>query len=232
MPAVKLLHHLGVADGVGDIDRLQILAPSQAEYTLLHNATVLAFMPLDQEDRQALRTGAGARFVASHPSHGRQAGQHMAAYLHACVRECLPHGHALSREAFACPRANATRLVAPPYAVLAPGAGRAAKRAPPKVFEALARDLTAKNVTPVFVAGEVEIQTGIAASYPERYARFEMPPLEDLARLMRDAVAVFANDSGPAHLAGLLGVPTTVFFGPTDPAVWRPWGPRVYVETF
>ncbi len=232
MPAAKLLHHFGLADAVGDIEGLNLFAPSGAEYAQLNNARVVAFLPLGKEDRQSLKNFAGARSVASHPSHSRQAGQHMAVYLHACLCECLPHGHALSREALASPRLKSARLAATPYGVLVPGAGRAAKRAPLKVFEARARDLTAKGVFPVFVAGEVEIQAGIAARFPKQYARIEMPLLEDLATLVRDAVAVFANDSGPAHLAGLLGAPTTVFFGPTDPAVWRPWGPRVNVEQF
>jgi ADP-heptose:LPS heptosyltransferase len=53
-----------------------------------------------------------------------------------------------------------------------------------------------------------------------------------LTGLLSGATAVYANDSGPAHLAGLLGAPTTVFFGPTDPDVWRPWGPRVDIQRF
>ncbi|MDJ0883315.1 MAG: glycosyltransferase family 9 protein [Desulfobacterales bacterium] len=232
MPAVKLLHLFGLADAVGDIEKVNLFVPSKAEYEQLNKAAVIAFMPLGKEDRQSLKTVAGARSVASHPSHNRQAGQHMAVYLHACLCACFPHGRALSREALASPQLKSARLVEPPYGVLAPGAGCAAKRAPLKVFEAHARDLAAKGVSPVFVAGEVEIQTGVAARFPEPYARIEMPLLEDLASLMKDAVAVFANDSGPAHLAGLLGAPTTVFFGPTDPAVWRPWGPRVHVEPF
>lgn len=36
-------------------------------------------------------------------------------------------------------------------------------------------------------------------------------------------------DSGPAHLAAQLGVPTLALFGPTDPGVWSPVGPRVGV---
>ena len=31
--------------------------------------------------------------------------------------------------------------------------------------------------------------------------------------------ALFGNDSGVTHLAGLLGVPTVALFGPTDPAI-------------
>ena len=37
------------------------------------------------------------------------------------------------------------------------------------------------------------------------------------------------NDSGLTHLAAGLGAPTVAVFGPTDPAVWRPMGPRVHV---
>jgi heptosyltransferase II len=33
-------------------------------------------------------------------------------------------------------------------------------------------------------------------------------------------------DSGPAHLAAAVGVPTVTIFGPTDPVRWRPWGPN------
>jgi len=37
-----------------------------------------------------------------------------------------------------------------------------------------------------------------------------------------------ANDSGPAHLGAIVGVPTLTLFGPaSDPNVWQPLGPRV-----
>ena len=53
--------------------------------------------------------------------------------------------------------------------------------------------------------------------------------LADVARLFANACGVIANDSGIAHLAAGLGVPTVAIFGPTDPAVWRPRGPNVRV---
>ena len=37
------------------------------------------------------------------------------------------------------------------------------------------------------------------------------------------------NDSGISHLAAMLGVPTTVLFGPSDPAIWRPLGSSVEI---
>jgi heptosyltransferase III len=39
------------------------------------------------------------------------------------------------------------------------------------------------------------------------------------------------NDSGFSHLAGLLGRRAVVLFGPTDPLVWKPLGPRVETLT-
>ena len=118
------------------------------------------------------------------------------------------------------------------YAVLAPGAGSAAKRAPMTVFEGIARKLSKQGIHPIFVAGEVEIAQGLIAHYPNPYRCCRNPSLKGLAQLLGGARAAFTNDSGPAHLAGMIGIPTTVFFGPTDPAVWRPWGPQVIIHRF
>ena len=48
----------------------------------------------------------------------------------------------------------------------------------------------------------------------------------DLLNEISTAAMFIGNDSGPGHLAGIIGVPTVVLFGPTDPAQWRPLGPR------
>lgn len=52
-----------------------------------------------------------------------------------------------------------------------------------------------------------------------------------LYRRMKLAICV---DSGPAHLAAAVNVPTVALFGPTDPVRWRPWGSKhqaVYDES-
>lgn len=41
--------------------------------------------------------------------------------------------------------------------------------------------------------------------------------------------AYVGNDSGVSHLAGAVGCPSVVLFGPTKPALWRPLGGRVRV---
>ncbi|WP_439815973.1 lipopolysaccharide heptosyltransferase I [Zavarzinia sp. CC-PAN008] len=50
--------------------------------------------------------------------------------------------------------------------------------------------------------------------------------LAGMARLLAGATGVIAADTGLAHLAAALGVPTVVLFGPTDPARTGPIGRR------
>ena len=47
--------------------------------------------------------------------------------------------------------------------------------------------------------------------------------------LLERAIRFIGNDSGPAHLAASLGIPTQVFFRTTDPEIWRPLGPSVEI---
>lgn len=49
----------------------------------------------------------------------------------------------------------------------------------------------------------------------------------DLSRELSGCCAFVGNDSGPGQLAGIIGLPSVILFGPTDPAVWKPLGPRV-----
>ena len=46
-----------------------------------------------------------------------------------------------------------------------------------------------------------------------------------LVALLRRTVLVVGGDTGPVHLAAMLGVPLVALFGPTDPARNGPWGP-------
>lgn len=49
------------------------------------------------------------------------------------------------------------------------------------------------------------------------------------AALLAQCRLYVGNDSGLSHLAGALGVPSVVVFGPTDPRVWAPLGHAVCV---
>jgi heptosyltransferase III len=54
-------------------------------------------------------------------------------------------------------------------------------------------------------------------------------PLLAVARELQACAAYVGNDSGISHLAAAIGVPSVVLFGPTNPVVWRPLGPRVVI---
>ena len=38
-----------------------------------------------------------------------------------------------------------------------------------------------------------------------------------------------SNDTGPGHVAAAVGTPLISVLGPSDPALWRAWGPSVQV---
>ena len=115
-------------------------------------------------------------------------------------------------------------------AVLHPGAGSPTKVWPG--FASLARRLSAMGLPVVMVTGPAEagMVAGLAAAsgLPEgRVARDHS--LRQLAALFERATVFVGNDSGLSHLAAVVGCPTLVLFGPTDPAVWAPTGARVRV---
>jgi ADP-heptose:LPS heptosyltransferase len=53
--------------------------------------------------------------------------------------------------------------------------------------------------------------------------------LGKLAALMTKSSLYLGNDSGISHLAAACGTPTVALFGPTDPHIWAPLGPRVKI---
>jgi ADP-heptose:LPS heptosyltransferase len=50
-----------------------------------------------------------------------------------------------------------------------------------------------------------------------------------LADELSSSSAFVGNDTGPAHLAAIIGLPTLTLFGPTNPETWKPLGPNVNV---
>jgi heptosyltransferase III len=54
-------------------------------------------------------------------------------------------------------------------------------------------------------------------------------PLTAVAEQVQQCRCYLGNDAGITHLAALLGVPTIVLFGPSDPVIWQPVGPSVEI---
>jgi hypothetical protein len=115
---------------------------------------------------------------------------------------------------------------------LHPGSGAEGKNWPRASYEALASSLAGSGMRVLVFAGEAERERGEGA-WPDipgvvHGSGFD---LTQTAALLSGCRRYVGNDSGVSHLAALLGVPSTVIFGPTDPLVWAPRGGCVRVVT-
>lgn len=115
---------------------------------------------------------------------------------------------------------------------LHPGSGGAAKCWPLERFMELAKCLRTTHLPLHWVIGEVERERFSAQEIQLLNTSgliVESNTLPDLLKHIQAAKLWIGNDSGPAHLAGIMAVPTIALFGPTDPEVWKPLGPKVHV---
>jgi ADP-heptose:LPS heptosyltransferase len=115
--------------------------------------------------------------------------------------------------------------------VIHPGAGSPAKCWAPEKFLSLAESLKQRGEQLRFLLGEAESAAWPASmvSRAEAIAQVKRPQtyLDLLEELSRTRTFI-GNDSGPGHLAGIIGVPTVSLFG-TSPDRWRPIGPDIRV---
>jgi heptosyltransferase III len=118
--------------------------------------------------------------------------------------------------------------------VVHPGSGAREKCWPSERFVKVIEKLKRKKREVRVLIGEVE---------HERFTEQQIVSLEkaagaplrrpatyvELFNELRTASLFIGNDSGPSHLAGVMGLPTVTLFGQTNPIVWKPMGPRVRV---
>src|SRR6185437_14709392 len=116
--------------------------------------------------------------------------------------------------------------------VIHPGSGAVEKCWPAERFLKLIHKLKRRKKNVRVLLGEVELER----MPPADIAAFEAAAsvgrpgnYVELLNELRTAGHFVGNDSGPAHLAAMIGVPTVAIFGPTNPNVWKPLGPRVRV---
>lgn len=84
------------------------------------------------------------------------------------------------------------------------------------------------------IAGQAEQERGVCDRWRDteagrRWDAAVIPSLEELAQTVEQASVYVGHDTGPTHLAGVLGVSTLALFGPTDPRVWGPLGRRMHL---
>jgi heptosyltransferase-2 len=98
----------------------------------------------------------------------------------------------------------------------------------PARIAALAAQLATRGIHPVLLGGPQArgLADAVQAAAPEPIRSLvgrDRPAL--LAALIAELDALVGADSGPAHVAAAVGVPTVTLFGPTDPRLTAPLGP-------
>lgn len=146
-----------------------------------------------------------------------------------------PAAHAAAEQILRSIQSRGVGVTRPPDprgVLIHPGSGSPAKNWPIERYLELISRLRESGESVRVLIGEVE---------EERWPADVLARLSQAASLHRPgsyvelmdaliASRVFVgNDSGPGHLAAILGVPTLTLFGPTDPIRWQPLGPRVNV---
>jgi heptosyltransferase III len=108
---------------------------------------------------------------------------------------------------------------------LAPGSGGARKRWPLPCWVEVSQRLVQEGLPVRWSAGPDEALE--CETWPCREAGASLVFEQDLARsadLAASSLAWAGVDAGTSHLAALVGCPTIVLFGPTNPARWCPPG--------
>ncbi len=188
--------------------------------------------------RNLARLGAAAVVVA--PSRPPASGIHIADHLVATLAPLgvvpsavqLPLTFKLPAEAIEAARRILDRheLATGNFVIIQPGSGSPAKNWPIDRFLELARQIAAGPRHAVLLVGPAELESIDPACYlSPAVPVVREAPLATVAALIAEAGGYVGNDSGPTHLAAALGRPTVALFGPSDPAVWAPRGPRVRI---
>lgn len=121
-----------------------------------------------------------------------------------------------------------------PSVIIAPGSGGVRKRWPLHAWLQTTERLLHQGLAVRWVAGPDEIEELDAwrelllrAGLPEEVEVVFEGDLARTASLAAGALAWAGVDSGTSHLAALVGCPSVVLFGPTDPVFWAPPGALV-----
>ncbi len=114
------------------------------------------------------------------------------------------------------------------YAVFVPGSAHVSKCWPAENFAALA-DIIASQ----FDLSIIGVGTKAEKPLVEKVVSGSNVPVANLAgltnipqltALLKGARVVLSNDTGPGHIAAVMGVPTVIIFGATNPARIKPYG--------
>jgi ADP-heptose:LPS heptosyltransferase len=106
-----------------------------------------------------------------------------------------------------------------------PGSGSSSKCWPPENFAAVADSLVRQTGCEVYLStgpADGNLTHRVSQMMVEKSTVIPTCDLREFAARMTTCTVFIGNDSGPAHLAAAVGLPSVVLFGPTDPKIWAP----------
>lgn len=115
------------------------------------------------------------------------------------------------------------------FIAIHPSSGSTRKNWPSNRFLDLALRLRRENQPLLWIEGEADRDVVAALLRVVQAPVARDLPLKALASLLSWSRGFVGNDSGVTHLAAAAKAPSIALFGPTDPRVWAPRGPRVLV---
>lgn len=118
------------------------------------------------------------------------------------------------------------QLPGQPYVCLMPGASVPSKAWESEHFKALAQRLHNQGILPVVLGGPAERELGAFVADGHGLNRCG-DTLVEAAAWMRGSLGAVGNDSGLSHLAAACGTSVLTLYGPMDPGMFTPHGPRV-----
>jgi hypothetical protein len=114
------------------------------------------------------------------------------------------------------------------FLAIHPGSGSAGKNWPADRFTSVV-DAVAAGQPWLLVEGPADRDAAVPLARRDGAVRARELPARVLGTVLARAGVYVGNDSGVSHLAAAWGAPVVALFGPTDPALWAPVGPRVTV---
>lgn len=251
-PALALARDAGLADAVFDYDlpwwtelfsEDGIRSP-QGREALAGARLVVVWMGRDVEQITRNLRALGVQELVSAPGRPSEQGQtHAADYLLDTLSPVISEPLQRRLDMTMLPVASQAQqwaeeewmrrgLVGARVLALHPGSGGRSKCWPPERFAALAGRFIVDGWQTLVIEGPADgaaVAEVVQALPPEHALRLSKLSLSQLAALLARAALYVGNDSGVTHLSALVGAPTLALFGPTNPAIWSPRGPRVQV---